>query len=166
MLPLDFSAIARNAVAAAYPLARAKHIDIGFDAPDTALFVRGHTDLLREMVSNLVDNAIRYTPENGHITVRILNEGATILEVEDDGIGIPAAERERVFERFYRVISGEETGSGIGLAIVREIAVRHGASVMVTTSASGIGSLFRVTFTHEAKLESVDFAACDARKRN
>ena len=166
MLPLDFTAIARNAVAAAYPLARAKHIDIGFDAPDTALFVRGHTDLLREMVSNLVDNAIRYTPEGGHITVRILNEAATILEVEDDGIGIPAAERERVFERFYRVISGEETGSGIGLAIVREIAVRHGASVMVTTSASGIGSLFRVTFTHGAKLESVDFAACDARKRN
>jgi two-component system sensor histidine kinase TctE len=166
MLPLDFTAIARDAVAAAYPLARAKHIDIGFDAPDAAHFVRGHTDLLRELVSNLVDNAIRYTPENGHITVRMLNEDLTILEVEDDGIGIPAAERERVFERFYRVIGGEETGSGIGLAIVREIAVRHGASVMVTAPESGIGSLFRVTFAQEAQAENADSGARNGHKRN
>ena len=166
MLPLDFTAIARDAVAAAYPLARAKHIDIGFDAPDAAHFVRGHADLLRELVSNLVDNAICYTPENGHITVRIRNEGATMLEVEDDGIGIPAAERERVFERFYRVIGGEETGSGIGLAIVREIAVRHGASVMVTAPESGIGSLFRVTFAQEAQAENADSGARNGHKRN
>ena len=164
--PVDFTVIARDAVAAAYPLARGKRIDIGFDAPDTAIFVRGHADLLRELVSNLVDNAIRYTPENGHITVRILNEGATTLEVEDDGIGIPTAERERVFERFYRVIGGEETGSGIGLAIVREIAVRHGASVSVTPPATGIGSLFRVTFVQDAEKEGVDFVARGAHKRN
>ncbi len=156
MLDVDFALIARDVVAAAYPQARGKHIDIGFDAPDTDILVRGHADLLRELVGNLVDNAIRYTPENGHITVRIFNTGATTLEVEDDGIGIPAVERERVFERFYRVIGGEETGSGIGLAIVREIAVRHGASVVVTTPAVGNGSLFRVTFAQEINTEGVN----------
>ena len=98
--------------------------------------------------------------------MRIRNVGATMLEVEDDGIGIPAAERERVFERFYRVIGGEETGSGIGLAIVREIAVRHGASVMVTAPESGIGSLFRVTFAQEAQAENADSGARNGHKRN
>ena len=149
MIAVDFTSIARAAVAAAYPLARNKQIELGFDAPHLPVNVVGHADLLGELVNNLVDNAIRYTPTKGHITVRILHGNVTTLEVEDDGVGIPEAERERVFERFYRVIGGEETGSGIGLAIVREIAVRHGATVMVASPATNIGSLFRVTFARE-----------------
>lgn len=144
----DFGLIARDAVATAYPGARLKQIDLGFDAPDNAVIVQGHADLLRELVSNIVDNAIRYTPENGRITVRVLDVPAATLEVEDNGIGIPVAERELVFERFYRVIGGHEAGSGIGLAIVREIAVRHEATVSVETPAGGVGSLFRVVFIH------------------
>ena len=143
---VDFGLISRDVVAAAYPLASSKQIDLGFDTPEKAVIMLGHIDLLRELVSNLVDNAIRYTPVNGHITVRLLNPTAPTLEVEDDGIGIPVAEQNLVFERFYRVLGGAETGSGIGLAIVREIAVRHGATVMVTVPSGGTGSLFRIRF--------------------
>lgn len=145
---VDFGLIARDVVAAAYPNASSKQIDLGFDTPDVPVMVVGHADLLRELVSNLVDNAIRYTPANGHITVRVLHRDGPILEVEDDGVGIAEAERELVFERFYRVISSHESGSGIGLAIVREIAVRHAATVSVTAPPSGVGSLFTVTFAH------------------
>ncbi|MEO8101274.1 MAG: sensor histidine kinase N-terminal domain-containing protein [Betaproteobacteria bacterium] len=146
MSATDLGSIARDMVSAAYPFACRKHIDLGFDAPDRPVMIRGHTDLLRELVNNLVDNAIRYTPEKGHITVRVLELDTPALEIEDDGIGIPPAERELVFERFYRVVGGQEAGSGIGLAIVREIALRHGASVMITAPSGGVGSLFRVAF--------------------
>lgn len=146
---VDFGVIARDVVAGAYPDASTKQLDLGFDTPDAPVMVVGHADLLRELVSNLVDNAIRYTPANGHITVRVLHRDGARLEVEDDGIGIAEAERELVFERFYRVIGGHESGSGIGLAIVREIAVRHAATVSVTTPPSGAGSLFTVTFARD-----------------
>jgi two-component system, OmpR family, sensor histidine kinase TctE len=149
--PLDFSAVAREVVADAYPRASEKAIEIGFDAPDTAVMIHGHGDLLRELVSNLVDNAIRYTPASGHINVRISAAPSPALEVEDDGIGIPVAEREQVFERFYRVIGSAESGSGIGLAIVKEIAVRHGAAVSIATPKTGKGSLFRVQFAPVAE---------------
>ena len=143
---LDFGLIARDVVAAAYPNASSKQLDLGFDTPDASVIVVGHADLLRELVSNLVDNAIRYTPANGHITVRVLDRDGPILEVEDDGVGIAETEREPVFERFYRAIANHESGSGIGLAIVREIAVRHAATVSVTTPPGGVGSLFTVRF--------------------
>lgn len=143
---LDFGAIARDVVAAAYPFASNKNIDLGLDVPDQPVDLRGHPDLLRELVSNLVDNAIRYTPPGGNITVRVTSLPAPALEVEDDGAGIPQAERELVFERFYRVLGSQEAGSGIGLAIVREIAARHGAKVRITTPLGGRGSIFTVQF--------------------
>lgn len=146
MTLLDFGAIARDVVAAAYPLANSKHIDLGLDIPDSPVMLRGNSDLLRELVSNLVDNAIRYTPAGGHVTVRLGTGGGAILEVEDNGTGIPVAERALVFERFYRVLGSSETGSGIGLAIVLEIATRHGASVEIMTPPGGVGSLFTVRF--------------------
>jgi two-component system, OmpR family, sensor histidine kinase TctE len=149
--PLDFSAVAREVVADAYPRASEKAIEIAFDAPDTAVIIHGHADLLRELVSNLVDNAIRYTPARGHINVRVTTAPSATLEVEDDGIGIPIAEREQVFERFYRVLGSTESGSGIGLAIVKEIAIRHGATVSIATPASGAGSLFCVQFAATAE---------------
>ena len=152
---VDFALVARDAVAAAYPLASVKQIDLGFVAHDESVSVQGHADLLRELVGNLVDNAIRYTPVNGRITVRVFNHAdhaAPTLEVEDNGIGIPVLERDLVFERFYRVIGGQEAGSGIGLAIVREIAVRHGATVAVTTPEGGVGSLFQVRFARSTSI--------------
>jgi two-component system sensor histidine kinase TctE len=90
--------------------------------------------MLREMLSNLIDNAIRYTPAGGRITVRVRPDATTALvhlEVEDTGLGIPAAERARVVERFYRILGREGDGSGLGLAIVREIATMHGGTLTI-----------------------------------
>jgi two-component system, OmpR family, sensor histidine kinase TctE len=144
--PVDLRPVVRDAVADAYPRASAKAIDIGLDAPESPVMIEGHADLLRELVSNLIDNAIRYTQANGRISVRVFGGEIPMLEIEDNGIGIALAERELVFERFYRVVGSGESGSGIGLAIVREIAARHGGSVAIETPQSSAGSLFRVRF--------------------
>jgi two-component system sensor histidine kinase TctE len=101
-------------------------IDLGFEIDPTT--VTGNAGLLREMLGNLIDNALRYTPAGGIVTVRcgILAEQA-FLEVEDSGPGIPAAEREKIFDRFYRMPGTINDGCGLGLAIVKEIAERHAA---------------------------------------
>ncbi len=136
------------------PAALAKHIDLGFDdEPDDAPVVEGDAVLLAELVGNLIDNAIRYTPEGGVIDVRV-KTGApgtgAVLEIEDSGPGIPEHERDLVFERFYRVLGSDPEGrnldgSGLGLAIVREIALRHQARVAIGERAGG-GAIFTVTF--------------------
>lgn len=117
-------------------LARAldKQIDLGYEGPELgqAGTLEGNATLLREMVRNLIDNAINYTPEGGQVTVRLLidpADGVALLRVEDTGPGIPQAERERVFQPFYRTLGTNVDGSGLGLAIVAEIARQHGAEV-------------------------------------
>ena len=99
------------------------------------------------MLNNLIDNAIQYTPAGGRVTVRIRQQdGRVTLEVEDDGPGIPVDERERVFERFYRMPGGAPEGCGLGLAIVREIVQGHHATVSVQSGAGGRGTCMSVTF--------------------
>jgi two-component system, OmpR family, sensor histidine kinase TctE len=121
-----------------------KDIDLGFDLRPTR--VTGDRFLLRDLVDNLVDNAIRYTPEKGAVTVSCFPHlGGGMLTVEDSGPGIPPAKRSAVFQRFQR-LDEKTTGSGIGLAIVRDIATAHGASVAIDTPASGQGALFSVYF--------------------
>ena len=96
--------------------------------------VSGNALLLRELIRNLVDNALQYTPAGGTVTVRIVDDPfgqVVVLQVEDSGPGIPAGERERVFQPFYRALGTEVDGSGLGLAIVREIAVQHGAQIQL-----------------------------------
>jgi two-component system sensor histidine kinase TctE len=108
--------------------------------------------MLRELLSNLIDNALRYTPAGGSVTVRVRRDGKyALLEVEDTGPGIAPQERAHVFERFYRILGSNTTGSGLGLAIVREIAGQHGAEVDIFNNprshlAKYPGSLFRLTF--------------------
>jgi two-component system sensor histidine kinase TctE len=107
--------------------------------------------MLRELLSNLIDNALRYTPQGGSVTVRVRDEAAPVVEVEDTGPGIPPAERLHVFERFYRILGSSAEGSGLGLAIVREIAQQHGAEVDIFSNPRAThpkypGSLFRLTF--------------------
>jgi two-component system sensor histidine kinase TctE len=100
------------------------------------------------LLANLIDNALTYTPAGGSVTVRCATVSElrqVFLEVEDDGPGIPEAERVRVFERFYRV-AGEREGNGLGLAIVEEIARAHGAAVTLTSAADGRGTRVRVMF--------------------
>ncbi|HEX7402368.1 MAG TPA: sensor histidine kinase, partial [Usitatibacter sp.] len=103
--------------------------------------------LLGELVSNLLDNAIRYTQSGGNVTLRIREVGAAVtLEVEDNGPGIPQAERDRVFDRFYRAPGSDGGGSGLGLAIAREICRSQEATIELATAAGGDGLLVRVTF--------------------
>jgi two-component system sensor histidine kinase TctE len=104
------------------------------------------------MLSNLIDNALRYTPAGGAVTVRVRrSEHEGVVEVEDTGPGIPPAERSHVFERFYRILGSSAEGSGLGLAIVREIAQQHGADIDIfsnprSNNAKLPGSLFRLIF--------------------
>ena len=121
-----------------------KNIDIGFDLQPTT--VNGDRFLLRDMVDNLVDNAIRYAPERGTVTVSCLQiVGHGVLKVEDDGPGIPESEKDKIFSRFYR-LDRSQPGSGLGLAIVRDIAKDHEAAIEVRSGAQGRGTLFIVRF--------------------
>jgi two-component system sensor histidine kinase TctE len=108
--------------------------------------VAGDAFRLRDLVDNLVDNALRYTPAGGSVTVRTSRaNGAAQLVVEDTGPGIPPAQRARVFERFVRLDPGTN-GSGLGLAIVRDIAQVHGAQIELGNGPGGLGAVFTVRF--------------------
>lgn len=125
--------------------ATGKGIDIGFDLRPVE--INGDRFLLRDLIDNLIDNAIRYTPAGGTVTVacRAGEGGGGVLTVEDSGPGIPAAKREQVFSRYVR-LDDKTHGSGLGLAIVRDIAVVHGAALSIADAAGGQGALFTVRF--------------------
>lgn len=143
----DWVALVRKATADWVQTALKKNIDLGFEAADATCLMSGNGFLLTEMLNNLIDNALRYTPNNGQVTVRVIRESdRVIIEVEDSGPGIPENERERVFERFYRVLGSNQPGCGLGLAIVREIAKRHDGDVTIQCGAAGRGSLFKLSF--------------------
>ncbi|WP_234087004.1 sensor histidine kinase N-terminal domain-containing protein [Azonexus sp. R2A61] len=144
--PFDLVPVVREIVEDWVMLALAREIDLGFEAEDKAI-ISGNPLLLRELVKNLIDNAIRYTPNGGHVTCRILHIAPTILlEVEDDGIGISEDQAELVFERFYRVDDATTEGSGLGLAIVQEIASQHGTTASLRPNPRGKGAVARVAF--------------------
>jgi two-component system sensor histidine kinase TctE len=146
-VPLDLAALARNSTEYWVPKSLFKNIDLGFEDSEGDCRIIGNNLLLAEMLNNLIDNSLRYTPTGGQVTVRIrcINE-SVILEVEDNGPGVPAGEQQRVFERFYRVLGTNQDGCGLGLSIVREIADRHHAEVCLLAGAQGIGTLVRITF--------------------
>ncbi|MGZ8319099.1 MAG: sensor histidine kinase N-terminal domain-containing protein [Telluria sp.] len=149
---IDLNELARGVVQDWVQASFAQHIDLGFEAGDAQVGLEGNPMMLRELLSNLIDNALRYTPAGGSVTVRVRSDaGQAILEVEDTGPGIAPAERGHVFERFYRILGSSASGSGLGLAIVREIAQQHGAEVDVFSNPRGFarklpGCLMRVTF--------------------
>ncbi len=135
---VDLVAIASEATGEWVPAALKKKIDLGFESAVEAALISGNGMLLREMLSNLLDNAIRYTQAGGEITVRIAqSENLLTLAVEDNGPSVPPAERERVFERFHRAALPQEEGCGLGLAIVREIAHLHHGEVYLADSPQG-----------------------------
>jgi two-component system OmpR family sensor kinase len=145
MLPVNLLAEARSAVIEHQPLAAAKHIDLGLGDGAVGVTVAGDADGIRIMLANLIGNAIRYTPDGGRVDIVTgIDQGRPCLLVDDNGPGIPPAERERVFARFYRRPGEQENGSGLGLAIVKAIAVRHHAEVALTTSpADGLRVVVR-----------------------
>ena len=139
---VNLARLATETVRDFVPRAMEKRIDLGYEGPETGrvapsakgALVSGHALLLRELIRNLVDNALQYTPAGGTVTVRIVDDPfgqVVVLQVEDSGPGIPPGEREKVFRPFYRTLGTDVDGSGLGLAIVREIAIQHGAQIQL-----------------------------------
>ncbi len=142
--PLSLDALVSESVQHFVEEALKKNIDIGFDLQPTR--VAGDRFLLRDMIDNLVDNAIRYSPNGSLVTVSCLQvDGHGILMVEDSGPGIPESEKERVFNRFYR-LDQSQPGTGLGLAIVRDIARDHDAVIELRPGPEGKGTVFVVRF--------------------
>lgn len=145
--PLDLHKLATEIIAFLAPIALEKNIDIELAPhPGNAMIV-GNDIVLGILIRNVVDNAIRYTPEKGSVKVSIISKNQEIIfRVTDTGPGIPIELRERVFERFYRILGTYAAGSGLGLAIVSQIAELHHAKIALSTGSSGIGLQFDVIF--------------------
>ncbi len=144
--PLDFNKLAFDTTTEWVAHAYKKNIDLGFEGADREVLVRGDATRLTELINNLVDNAIRYTPPRGRVTVHVRGEPRPQLVVSDDGPRIPVEERERVFERFHRLLGTHAEGSGLGLAIVRDIASLHDAEIQLLDDSDGVGNTFIVSF--------------------
>ncbi|HZX26101.1 MAG TPA: ATP-binding protein [Telluria sp.] len=141
--PVDLAQLVSEAVQDFVERAAARRIDLGFDLAPTV--VLGDRFLLRDLIDNLVDNALRYTPEGGVVNVKVQRDGERgVLRVDDTGPGIPASRRDAVFQRFVR-LDEKTTGSGLGLAIVRDIARVHGATLDLDDAPGG-GAVFTLGF--------------------
>lgn len=149
---LDLGVLARDSAAQRAPEALGKGVDLGFSATrEGPILVRGQSSAFMDLVDNLVDNAVRYTPVEGHVTVSVGVDGkGPWLRVEDDGPGIPPEMRDKIFQRFFRLGGSAQPGSGLGLAIVREAAKRLGARVEVEDGPGGRGAAFVVSFPPES----------------
>ena len=149
--PVDMAAVANEVMADSVPRALEKQIDLGYDGPaaeQPPIFLEGNPTLLKELVRNLLDNAIAYTPENGQVTLRLLYDrfsGVLLLQVDDSGPGIAPSERELVFQPFYRTLGTNVDGSGLGLAIVLEIANQHNAAITIEDTSPGTRIAVRFT---------------------
>jgi two-component system sensor histidine kinase TctE len=159
---VNLARLARETVRDFVPKSLDKRIDLGYEGPDEKQPLHGHLFgqplLIRELIRNLVDNALQYTPAGGSVTVRVVDDPfgqVVVLQVEDTGPGIAESERELVFRPFYRSLGTDVDGSGLGLAIVREIVERHHAEISITDArpraaasaqAQGPGALFTVRF--------------------
>jgi two-component system sensor histidine kinase TctE len=143
--PVDLKALCDELVVR--ELDRALELGLDLGAETRPASVSGVAWLLRELLANLLDNALRYTPRGGLVTVRAGGDDqGPFLEVEDDGPGIPSAARARVFERFHRLPGSPGHGSGLGLAIVRDVATLHGAEVALIAGRGGRGLRVRISF--------------------
>ena len=166
LVPLELAELARNTVQEWVQSSFALKIDLGYEQPGYPVMVRGNPTMLRELLNNLIDNALRYTPPLGRVTVRVRTDAArtvAIIEVEDTGPGIAPAERGHVFERFYRILGSNVEGSGLGLAIVREIAQQHDATIHLEANphahaqdARHPGCVFRVTLGMQARAQFIE----------
>lgn len=144
--PLVLATLVRQMLAEQASHAQQRGVDLGLDAADESQ-ISGQTEALRILLRNLIDNAIKYTPEGGRIDLGLQRVGNRLsLRVEDSGPGILAHERSRVLDRFYRVAGSEATGSGLGLAIVKAIAERHGATLHLESSSRLGGLCVQIDF--------------------
>ena len=147
MTELDLTALVKQVTREWVPRAIDRGIDLGANTDDARAVIRGNAVLVQELLGNLIDNATRYTAAGGRVTVRVeTRAGEAILSVEDNGPGVPTADRARVFERFQRLNENGTEGCGLGLAIVREIAELHSAAVDLGDGPDGKGTRVRVSF--------------------
>jgi two-component system, OmpR family, sensor histidine kinase TctE len=144
--PLDLVALARRVGEEWVPRALKRDIDFGLIVPNGPVPITGDDRLLSELLSNLIDNALRYCSALGRVSVIVEAGLQPRLAVQDDGPGIPEDERVKIFERFYRVPGSAGDGCGLGLAIVEEIARLHSSTVEVSCGSDGRGSRFAVVF--------------------
>jgi signal transduction histidine kinase len=143
---VDLTELARSVVADRERLAEASRIDLGVASAQSAV-VLGNIDNLRVLLNNLVDNAIRYAGDHARVDVAVRRDGPfVVLEVSDNGPGIPESDQARAWERFYRGSGHAGTGSGLGLSIVRRVAEQHHATVALDTGLDGRGLTVRVRF--------------------
>ncbi|NOQ14257.1 MAG: sensor histidine kinase [Methyloprofundus sp.] len=143
---IDLRILVRDVCMEWVPKALKKQIELCFDGPNQAVWIKGDALLLRELLANLIDNAIAYGRVNGNVVVRLLLDEQPCLLVEDDGNGISNSEQERIFERFYRIQGSPGEGCGLGLAIVKEIADLHQAKVQISQRIGGQGTRIAITF--------------------
>jgi two-component system sensor histidine kinase TctE len=146
---IDLNCVAENALTDAVPESIRLNIEVDLDTPDHPTHIRGDAISLKELTTNLIENAIKYNSPGGHVSVSVTNGETVELSVEDDGLGIPVEERSKVFERFYRMekaINLDVSGSGLGLSIVSEIARIHGATINLESGKGNKGSKFTVVF--------------------
>ena len=143
---VDLDALVRELSEVWFDRAVDRQIDFGYES-EGEVNVLGSEFLLRELISNLIDNALRYTPAGGKVTARVLPMGDFVIaEIEDTGIGIAETEAELIFEPFYRVDDSHSEGSGLGLAIVRQIAELHRADIALRPNKAERGTVARVVF--------------------
>jgi two-component system sensor histidine kinase TctE len=147
---VDLTAVVDDAAESVVHEALSRGVSMEFDMPNAPVEISADRGDMVEMLTNLLENAIRYTAENGSVWVRLQNSEAITLTVEDNGSGIPDQEKERVFERFYRIPGTNGTGCGLGLSIVAELADANGAKVEILDRPGG-GTSIRVTFPAVAK---------------
>jgi signal transduction histidine kinase len=158
MSTVTLARVAEGAVAEQQAIADSRRIEVVADV-DHAVTVQGAEDALAILANNLLDNALRYTPEGGRAEVRVRRiADEAVLEVADDGPGIPPEERDRVFDRFYRGSEVEAPGSGLGLAIAREVAALHGGRLSLLPGIDGRGVTVRLTLPPAAAKTSAEVA--------
>jgi len=149
--PVNLLTLAQDACVDVIHFALQKNIDLGLESsgegPLPDFTISADKQRLKILLVNLLDNAVRYTPEGGKVTLSVIAQEKWIdINVEDNGIGIPEQEHAMVFERFHRVLNHSQEGSGLGLSIVKEIVALHGASISVSAGAQGVGTLMSVRF--------------------
>ena len=150
-IKLDLVTLVKKTMEDLFPLADSKKIDLGYEGSKTEAFIMGHEEKLYDLIHNLIENGIKYTPNLGKVNVSIKSTDNKIcLFVEDTGKGIPKEDQPNIFKRFYRgdnvTQSGEDAGAGIGLAIVKEIANMHEATIEIDSRNEKPGTRFYVYF--------------------
>lgn len=141
---VDVSKLVRDLIGDFFPFAEARGIDLGLADEAGGCEIESEPETIRLILRNGLENALRYAPAGGEVSVRMSNDADRIvIDIADNGPGIPETERERVFDAFYRLAGSGAEGSGLGLAIAREAATRLGGSLTLRAGPEGTGTVFR-----------------------